>query len=165
MENIPPEQTPPPYTNEQTAQQGSYQRPADYYAAPPAPAQKSGCAKWGLLGCGLGGCLVVVLLLVAGGLVMRGGMGRIVEFALSRLDREALGMMSSEVTPEQRAEFTSQVTQLRANLGAKRVELVHVQPILQELRDATRDNVLSPDEVRDLTETMRDINSRVAAPR
>lgn len=160
MENIPPEPPSPPYTNEPVAQQ--FQRPADYYAAPPEP--KKGCGKSTAVGCGLAGCLVLVLMFAGGVLLMRGGMGRILDFALSRLDQESVRMMSQEVTPEQRADFRRELATFRTNAKEKRIELLEIQPVLQELRDASDDNLLTPEEVTGLTDAMRERNSRAKTP-
>lgn len=163
MENFPPEPPPSRHPNEPVAQQGTYQRPADYYATPTE--QKKGCGKSTAIGCGLAGCLVLVLMFVGGALLLRGGMGKIVDFALARLDKEAIGMMSQEVTPEQRAAFQRELATFRRNAIDKRLQLVQIQPILQELRDTSNDNVLTPDEVENLTNSMRELNSRATAPR
>lgn len=163
MENIPPEPPPTTYTNEPVSQQGSFQRPADYYATPPE--KNRGCGKGAVIGCGLAGCLVLVLMFVGGAMLMRGGMGRILDFALAQLDKEAVSMMSSDVTPQQRAEFQNELALFRRNAREKRVELAQIQPILQQLSETSGDNVLTPNEVTALIDAMREANSRATAPR
>jgi hypothetical protein len=136
----------------------SWQTPADYYATPPPPERK-GCPKWVPISCGAAGCLALIVILVGGYFLMRGGATWMIDFALTRIDRDAERMMTPEVTAEQKDEFRVEFSRLRVNLGAGRVPMTETQRILSELQSSISDRSLTPDEVEELTDTMRQINA------
>lgn len=156
----PPPEDSNPLTNEPVHSSGSYRKPADYYASPqqPVPDKKGGCPKWALIGCGGGGCLVLLVILVGGSFFVRGGMPKLLDFAFSRVEREISSMAAAEVTVEQKDALRAEMTRYRENIRAERIPMAEVQPVLQELQSTTGDSRLTTEEVDKLTRLLREKN-------
>lgn len=164
--NHPPDPPPPPASpaGEPVAASGSWTRPADYYAAPPsAPTEKKGCPRWLIFGCGGAGCLVIVLLILAGAWAVRGGGTRLADMVFSRVEKEADRLFEADVPQEERALFKEQLGQLREYVADERLELTGLQGVLGEMNQAIRDGRLTRQEVQDLNEMLQEVNDSVAA--
>jgi hypothetical protein len=169
LENqLPPSQgpfdtVPTPPGGEPVAASGSFRRPADYYSAPVPPGgEKRGCPKWIPIGCGLGGCLVLIVLFVGGAIAVRDGSGRISRWFIDRLQKETISLVAADVPPEDRAALEREFATFRANLTAKKTSFVEMQPLLQTINDAIGDRKVTADEARSITRDLKSINDRAA---
>lgn len=154
-----PEPVTLPASTDSPSRSGSFQKPSDYYSTPPQPAGKSGCPKWVPLGCGLGGCLVVILMFAASTLVMSNGGGKVLDFVFSQIKEELPQLISPNVSPQQRLELERQIDVLLQKVDRKEVNLVSVQPILQKLQRAIGDGEITPDEAGEIITVLRKVNS------
>ena len=168
MESNPPVPIPPPDTpslpDEPIPTRGSFQRPADYYSAPPTqPAPgKGGCSGRAPLTCGAIGCLFLIILFVGGAFLMRAGGGKLFNMAFGLLEGEAVKAMTSSVTPEQRSAFDNEFGLLRKNVERKLIGAPSLQGFFSSMVDATKDSSLTPEEVDSLVEQMRKLNEGAA---
>lgn len=168
MEPTPPVPSPSPdapsLPDEPIPTRGSFQRPADYYSAPPPRPTpgKGGCSGRAPLTCGAIGCGFLILLFVGGALLMRAGGGKLFDFAFGFLEGEASKAMTASVTPEQRSSFEQEFGLLRRNVERKLIGAPSLQPFFSNFVEATRDSALSPEEVDDLTERMKTLNDEAA---
>lgn len=160
--STPPPPTMPPPSGGEPAHPGSPQRPADYYSAPPGPEKKSGCPRWLLFGCGGLGCLGLILIFVLGAWAMRGGGGMVAGFLVNQIQKDTEELFDDDVPAEDRQAFRDELDRLKDHIEAKQITLVQIQPLLSELQTAIRDQRLTVDEVRDLTEALREINETAA---
>lgn len=166
--NHPPEQVPPPPpatpAGDPVAASGSWTRPADYYAAPPpAPSEKKGCPRWLIFGCGGAGCLVIVLLVLAGAWAVRGGGAKLADVVFSRVENEADRLFEADVPQAERDRFKEQLGQLREYVADERLELTGLQGVLGEMNQVIRDGRLTRQEVEELNEMLQEVNDSVAA--
>lgn len=160
-QNVPPPPPPPP--GEPVGGSGSYQRPADYYSAPPAPAEKKGCPRWLLFGCGGLGCLGLLILVALGFWMSRGGGAKVIGWAVAQLEKEADQMYEADVPPDERARLQENLATLRQHIDADRVEMVALQPILSDIQAAMRDQRLTREEVESLNERIEQLNEEIGS--
>lgn len=140
---------------------GSYQRPADYYETPPgAPEGKKGFPRWILYGCGGLGCLGLLVIFGLGAWMMKGGGTKLSGFVVSQLEKDADELFAADVTPEERAAFRQELARLRERIDDGRIDMMALQPVLTEIQGSVGDQSLSAEEVRTLTETVRELNDR-----
>lgn len=154
--STPPPPPPPPSGNEPP-----YQRPADYYegtgaAAPPT--EKKGCPKWIPIGCGAGGCLLLLIIVIGGYFMFRDGGGGFIAKLLGPLEDQVDQMVDADVTAEQKATFKREMSQLRERLGDGSVTVLEVQPIIQEMQNATNDRRISSAELDSINELLLEAN-------
>ncbi|HVT45528.1 MAG TPA: hypothetical protein VMT00_14200 [Thermoanaerobaculia bacterium] len=158
MESFPPG-TPPGPPPEPVHEGGSFQRPADYYSAPTTPGeQRKGCPRPVLIGCGGGGCLVLLLLFIGGAWMMKGGAGWMLNYAISKIEGEITELATPEVSSEEREELREGLREVRAKIERDEIKLVEVQPLLEQLQSSIRDRRVTPEETRELNETLRRLN-------
>ena len=67
------------------------------------------------IGCGVSAAILVAVLFLGGALVARGGMGKIMDFALGMMQNEMVGMYSADVPPSERKSLEAEMDSLRAN--------------------------------------------------
>lgn len=159
-----PEQQPAPGTplvTENVKASGSYQMPADYYSQPPQQraAGNPGCPRWIPIGCGLGGCLIIVLLFVGALMLTRGAGSGFSLWFVNRVEIELRGMMTAEVTQQQRAAYDREFALLRDGIKSERVKFLQLGEWLESTRTIMNDQKVTPQEVDSLLETTRKINA------
>lgn len=138
---------------------GSSSSPSDYYAAPPPPpGERRGCPKWLLTGCGLGGCLMLILIFVGGAFFLKSGMPRLLDFAFSRVEGELSTLADPEVTIEQKDMLREELSRFREHIREERIPVTDVQPLLRKLQDATGDQRLSSMEFDTLIAELQKMN-------
>lgn len=140
------------------------QTPADYYEGQSAPAQKKGCPKWIPIGCGAGGCLLLIILVAATFWAFRDGGGRFISGLLSPLQQEVVNQAAGDVTDEQKATFSREMEQLRSGLSAGSIQMVRVQPLIEEMRAVVEDRRVTSEEMDRLNELLLEINDGGSAP-
>lgn len=133
------------------------QRPADYYAQPPAaPESKSGCRKWGI-GCGAAGCLVVILIVVGFVWVAKSGwpmlMSRMVTEVADHI--EANGQ---DLDPALREELGVELSELKRHIEEGDVTFKEMQDIVYPIQDVVGDEDVTTSEAEELLEELKRIN-------
>jgi hypothetical protein len=133
--------------------------PADYYAAPVSDVAPI-FPRWVPFGCGSLAIAVLTLLFAGGAIVLGGGGGggRIVDFFFESIGGDLHEMMSKDVTRPDRDALESEMKTLHNNISSGRVGLTRLQPLLKAIGSAVEDKKVSTDEVRQLTEIMRELN-------
>lgn len=162
---------PPPETIEpQTAPAGpppsppgGFQKPADYYSTPPGSGSGKGVPKWVPLGCGGAGCLVLLIMLAVGAFVGDQGATRVLTWMFERMEAETMPLVAADVPAAQKQALQDEFRTLTAKLRREEVGLISVQPILQELQAAIRDQKLSREEVDSLIDSLRKANTTTPA--
>jgi hypothetical protein len=145
-------------TGEPVPVSGSYRRPAEYYEAPGAPAEKKGCPRWLLFGCGGLGCLGLLLIFGLGFWATRGGGARLTGFVVSTLEKDAEELYTDDVAQEDREALRRELASLKDHIRAEQVDLMELQPVLSQINTSIRDRKLTPPEVEALIDTIRAIN-------
>ena len=139
---------------------GTQKNPSDYYAAhAPPPASGKGCPKWLLTGCGLGGCLMLIVIFVGGAFFMKSGLPKVLDYAFSKVEKEVSSLAAPEVTIEQKDALRDEIALFRKNIREDRIQITEVQPVLKKLQNATSDQRLSPEEFDELTADLRLLNA------
>lgn len=166
MENHTPPPPPPPPSAPPPPPPVSPDRPATYYETENAgaAASKKGCPKGLLIGCGGGGCLLIVIAIAAIVYMMRDGGGRFIGQLLSPLQDSVVEMTAGDVTAEQKETFRREMEQLEVSLGNGDVNVVRVQPVIDQLRQAVEDKTVTAEEMDSLNEMLLEINEREAPP-
>jgi hypothetical protein len=111
------------------------------------------------IGCGWTALAILVIGFAAGAVVVRTGVGRLMDMLLGTMEGEIVGMYGKDVVPAQRAAFEAEMAKLRANLRAEKVSVAKLDPVMSDLRDASSDKVITPAEIVKLTQTLREANT------
>ncbi len=115
-----------------------------------APARRSGCLKWGLIGCaGLSVLLVVGLVVL--GYKARGLLG----WALSTMERQVVASCEAGVTAEEKKAFEDAVRALSEEARTGKVNPERIQAFQRRATGALSDGKVSPEEIRELTAAAR----------
>lgn len=144
--------TEPPASGDDVTAKGSYQVPADYYSNPAAAGRddRPGCPKWIPIGCGLGGCLFIILLFLGGSMLVNSKGGRVTVWLVSQMNEDVQRRLTVDVPAEQRAELSTVFKQIEELARAEKVTLVELQAVMQEYRTAVNDNRVDGVEAREL---------------
>jgi hypothetical protein len=118
--------------------------PAPQPAATSAP--RSGCLKWGLVGCGILSAFLIV------GLVLVGMKARsMMEWALVKMEDQTLAATTPDVTPEQRTAFQRAFAGFVEQAKQGKVSVDRMSSFRTKLMAAVADGKVTPDELRELT--------------
>ena len=134
-----------------------FRRPADYYAAPLSEVRPI-FPRWVPFGCGTASLIVILVLLAAGTLAGSGKGGGIFASMFGMMQDEIHGMFTKEVTAAEKAAFDAEMKTLRQNLAGGKVSMDKLQPLLHEIREASMDSKVTPDEASKLTQAAHEIN-------
>lgn len=135
---------------------GGFQKPADYYSSPPGSGKS--VPAWVPLGCGGAGCLALVIMLAVGAFVGDQGATRVLTWMFERMEAETMPLVAADVPPDLKQALREEFRTLTAKLRREEVGLISVQPILQELQGAIRDQKLTREEVESLVASLRKAN-------
>jgi hypothetical protein len=137
-----------------------FRLPADYYASPVTDLAPV-FPRWVPFGCGSAAIAILVVLFAGGAIVLAGGGGggRVVDFFFESIGGDLHEMMSKDVSRPDREALESEMKTLHDNIGAGRVGLTRLQPLLKSIAGAVEDKKVSPAEVRKLTEVMHELNT------
>jgi hypothetical protein len=118
---------------------------------PPSPvdAKRSGCLRWGLVGCA-GASVVVIVGLV----FMMSNARSMMDWALGKLQDTVMMACTPDVTPSAREEFRQAFKRFSESAKEGKVSPGQVQDVQQKVTAAVRDGKVTPEELRDLTETL-----------
>jgi hypothetical protein len=163
---VPTEPSTPTSPGEPIAASGSFRRPADYYSAPlPPEDQKRGCPKWVPIGCGLGGCLILVLLFVAGTMAVRDGSGRFSRWFVTRLQAETMTLLAPDVPAPERAALQHEFDLLLRNLSQKKTSFMQMQSLLQTMNSAIGDRRVTREEAEQIRKDLEKVNQSAGETR
>lgn len=135
-----------------------FRRPADYYSSPPEEARPI-FPRWVPFGCGSGAIVLLIVVFAIGIAASRGGMGELLELMFASMQGEIDKMFTPEVTAPQKATFDAEMKRLRDSVGANRVSIERLQPLLRTIREVSEDEKVTPAEAVRLTQELRDVNS------
>jgi hypothetical protein len=138
-----------------------FQKPADYYSAPPGQRGK-GIPRGMQIGCGVAGLLFIGLMFLGATFLSAEGAGKFMGFLFGRLKSEISAMTAADVTAEQKQALDRELDVLIRKTESNDLNIVSLQPLLREMREAVVDNRLSPDEVTRLTRILRELNAPAA---
>lgn len=77
-----------------------------------------------------------------------------------QLDDQSGKIMASEVSEVQKSAFNAEMSRIQGNIKQKKLRIQDLQAILNAFRSASGDNSLSPEEVEELTQKLKDANDR-----
>ena len=122
--------------------------PADYYSsATPAPV----LPRWASYGCGAA-AVVVLAIVFAGGLYLSGGgFAQLMDFTFGMTLGEMRGMYTPEVTQAQKDAMEKAIETMRTNVREGKASPGSMQPTLQAIQKAIKDEKLTPAEVETIT--------------
>ncbi len=118
-------------------------------AAPP-DAKRSGCLRWGLVGCA-GASVVVIVGLVFLMSNARSMMG----WALGKLQDTVMMACTPDVTPAAREEFRQAFKRFSEGAKEGKVPPEKVQEVQQKVTAAVKDGRVTAEELRGLTEALK----------
>lgn len=149
---------------EPAAGSGSFRRPAEYYELETdddlARQRATKKRSWLPIGCGLAGCLALLVIFGGGVYLMRGGAAHLIGFIFSRVETQVDQFATPDVTAEQRATLRRELSRLQNHVRSDRIGLTETQPVLQLVSDSIRDQKLTSGEVDKLTVSMRTLSER-----
>jgi hypothetical protein len=148
------EQTPapPPQPVEATL---PFRRPADYYAASGTDLRPL-FPRWVPIGCGWASLVFVIVLFVFGALAPRSGSA--LEWLFAKIQEDMTPHFQRDVTPQQKAEFASEMKILRASANAGKLKLDKTQTFLHLATDVDSDEKIDHLEADKLIAALREIN-------
>jgi hypothetical protein len=148
--------TPPPAPVSNTGQRG-FPLPAEYYSAPPGD-RRPLFAPWAATGCGVAAVVLLIAVFAAGYFAAHGGATQLMTWFISSSRKDITAMYAKDVTAGQKADFDREMAALQTNMGAKRIRLEGLQPVLRDMRDAMLDDKVTSDEVKKLVTDLQTAN-------
>jgi len=139
-----------------------FRLPAEYYSAPASEVVPL-FPRWVPFGCGTAALVFLLLLFTAGSKAGSAAFTRFLDFAIANVETTCNRMFASDVTPALRAEFNSEIKQLRQNIQTNRAHLVKLQPILSEFQTDIPDKLVNAEETERLLKLIREANRDAAA--
>jgi hypothetical protein len=115
-------------------------------------------------GCGTASLVAMIVLFGAGAWAGSGKGGSIFAALFGTMQGEIHDMYTKDVTPAQKAAFDAEMNALRKNLSDGNVSIERLQPLLHEIRDASLDSKITPQETAALTKAAHDVNQVAKLP-
>jgi hypothetical protein len=131
--------------------------PADYYST---PVRAPVLPKWAPFGCGGVAVLVLILVFAGGAFLSSGGFIDLMDFVIGMTASEMKGQYDDDVPEARQKSLDDEVVLLRKNLREEKVSMVHLQPFLERVRDASADRKITTEETELLVDVARRINAR-----
>jgi hypothetical protein len=125
--------------------------PVPPIAAVPAP-PKSGCLKWGLIGCA--GASVA---LIVGLLFLLNNAKGMMDWAMTKMSDQVLDAAGPDVTPADREAFTAAFQVFREKGKAGKLTPSQIQDFQKKTVAAVSDGKVTAGEMRDLTAALRNL--------
>ncbi len=150
-----PDFAPSPPTSPQPSR---YRLPADYYAAPAAEVRPV-FSRRVKIGCGAASVAILLIIFVGGAIVARQGIGKLMDPLLGMMSDEIGTMYTKDVTPEQRTQLAGEITRLREGIRSGRVPVAKLDPVMASLREAVRDQKITPEESNRLAKLIHEVNT------
>ena len=142
-------------TTQTNASQRSFRVPADYYAAPLSEVRPI-FPTWVPWGCGAAASLFLLILFVSGALLTGPRLNALIDLTLGMTLGELKGMYQKDVTDAQKTSFDAEVKRMRQNLTASKISAKDIQPFLQGVQKAVKDDKVTAAEVDQLTRVAKD---------
>jgi len=125
---------------------------------PPLPPRlevddKSGCMKWGLVGCA--GLSVV---LIVGLMVLGSKAGSMMDWAIHRLTDQVVAVASPAVTPQDREAYHAAVEGFAERSRQGKVDTERMAAFRKKTLDALADGTVTPDELHGLTAQLQELS-------
>ncbi len=122
--------------------------PADYYSsATPPPV----LPRWASYGCGAAAVVVLVIVFAGGLYLSGGGFGQLMDFTFGMTLGEMRAMYTPEVTQAQKDAMERAIETLRTNVREGKASPASMQPTLQAIQKAIKEETLTPAEVEAIT--------------
>jgi hypothetical protein len=153
----------PPETPQTPEPSRSFRVPAEYYSTPVTA--RPLFPRWVPIGCGIAAALIIAILFLGGVIASRGGVGRVMDFLLARMETEMTGMYAADVPPESRKALESELDSLRQNIRTDRVSVAKLDPVMAAVREAIADQKLTNAEVEQVRKKIREANAPAPAKR
>lgn len=134
--------------------------PADYYSSPTPEAI---LPRWAAYGCGAASLVALAVIFIGGAWLARGGFTDLMDLTLGMSLGEMRGMYAAGVPDERKRSLDAEIERMRQNLRDGNINVANMQPFLEGLRQAVRDESVTIEETVRLEETARKINERAAA--
>jgi hypothetical protein len=131
-----------------------FQLPADYYATPPVASDRK-IPRWVPIGCGLGGCLVLILLFVGGALLSSKGTSGFTVWFLGQLETDIDKRATADVTPAQRKEVKDALAALQVEAKSGRVGFTDMPALLESYKAALDDQKIDAAEAKEIAQAAR----------
>ncbi len=133
----------------------SFRLPSDYYRAPLSEVRPV-FPKWAPYGCGSAAGVFLILLFAAGALVSGERFASLLDLMLGTTMGELRGMMAKDIPAVQKAQFENEVKTMREKLRNGEVSITRVQPFLKEMQKSVRDEKVTSEELKALTQVAHD---------
>lgn len=152
-------ETPP--TEPQPPTPSGFRRPADYYSSPPGPRV---LPAWVPMGCGGVSILIIAIVFGGGAWLAGGGFTEMMDMMFGMTMGEMRGMYQADVSAGQKEELEAGIKTMREHLRHERISVQSIQPLLQTMQKATRDEKLQANEVGQIISAVRKVNATAKAP-
>jgi len=117
---------------------------------PPREAPRSGCLKWGLVGCAGASVLVIV------GLVfLMTNAKSMMDWAFDKMSDQVFAACTPDVTPDEKNAFRAAIKEFSERAKAGKVKPDQVRAFQSSELSALSDGKVTPQELRELTETLK----------
>jgi hypothetical protein len=131
--------------------------PADYYAS---ETPKPVLPRWAAFGCGAASVFVLLIVFAGGAWLRSGGLVDFMDLVFGMSMGELRGMYTSEVTPAQKEALEREMEAMREQLRTRGIPVANVQPVLQTMQKAIKDEKLTPAEVDAITAAAKKAQTR-----
>jgi hypothetical protein len=116
------------------------------FPAPPLEAPRSGCLKWGLVGCAGASVLVIV------GLVfLMTNAKTMMDWAFEKMSDQVFAACTADVTPDDKNAFRAAIKEFGDKAKAGKVKPDQVRAFQSKELSALADGKVTPGELRDMT--------------
>jgi hypothetical protein len=112
----------------------------------PREAPRTGCLKWGLVGCA--GASVVV---ICGLVFLMTNAKKMMDWAFDKMSDQVFAACTADVTPEEKNAFRAAIREFSEKAKAGKVKPDQVRAFQSSELSALSDRKVTPDELRDLT--------------
>ncbi|HEV8268505.1 MAG TPA: hypothetical protein VGR00_09740 [Thermoanaerobaculia bacterium] len=125
---------------------------------PPLPPRlevddKSGCMKWGLVG-----CAGLSVLLIVGLMVLGSKAGSMMDWAIHRLTDQVVAVASPAVTPQDREAYHAAVEGFVERSRQGKVDTERMAAFRKKTVDAVADGTVTPEEIHALTAQLQELS-------
>jgi hypothetical protein len=111
------------------------------------------------IGCGIASVAFLLLIFVGGAVVAHQGLGRYMDPLLGIMADQMEPMYTKDVTPAERKTLAGEITRLRDNVRLGKVPVAKLESVMSALREAIKDERITPAEVQSLTRQIHDTNT------
>ncbi len=158
-----PDPTPPASVPPDISSRSRFALPFEYYSSPDA--QRPIFPRGVGIGCGIASVVFLLAIFIGGAVVARNGLGRFMDPLIGMMADEMDPMYAKDVTPAQRTALADEIKRLRENIRTGKVPVAKLETVMSSLREAIKDERITPAEVQSLTRQIHDTNSAPQTPK